>query len=263
MQGNNKNVLKKEIISLQEFLMNSWPAKYYYFLDGWILRFTDGVTSRANSVFPIRYTGTQKTLEYNINLVEKAYRTYNLEAMYTIPEIHEPENLTDNLLKRGYSTFDHTIALGIKLEEIQIIERKNDFSYKILENRSVEFSEFLATFSKRNENEQIIIQEINQRILIPKKCYILAKENDKVVGTLFAVLVPQGYMYIGDVFVHPKYRRRNIATSLLQKLINEWILPNEVRKIWLQVEQNNTKALNLYRKFGMRKLYSYFYMKKA
>ena len=72
---------KKEIKRFQEFLMNSWPAKDYYFLNGWILRFTKGVTSRANSVFPIKYTGTQKTLNTDISLVEKAYKAHRMSSM--------------------------------------------------------------------------------------------------------------------------------------------------------------------------------------
>jgi ribosomal protein S18 acetylase RimI-like enzyme len=138
----------------------------------------------------------------------------------------------------------------------------DEFKYHILDSRIEEISEFLSKFSKRNEEEQRIIQKINQRIIIPKKCYMLTKCKNEIVGTLLAVLVPQGYMYIGDVFVHPDYRRRNIATSMLIKLIDEWAIANEVKYIWLQVEKSNFNALNLYRNFGMKKLYTYFYMKR-
>lgn len=254
--------LKKEVKDLQEYLMNSWPAKHYYFLNGWILRFTDGVTSRANSVFPVRYTGTQKTLDEDIDLVEKAYKAHYLQPVYTIPEFHEPKNLKSKLLKRGYYSFDHTIALGIEIDEIHRKKINVDFEYTILDSRVEEISEFLANFSKRNEKEQKIIQKINQRIIIPKKCYMLTKNNNEIVGTLLAVLVPQGYMYIGDVFVHPDYRRQRVATSMLVKLIDKWTVAKRLKYIWLQVERNNIKALNLYFKFGMKKLYNYFYMKR-
>ena len=253
---------KKEIKNYQEYLMNSWPAKHYYFLNGWVLRFTEGVTSRANSVFPIRYTGTQKTLDNDMNLVEKAYRAHNLEPVYTIPEFHEPNNLKDKLLERGYHTFDHTITLGIRIEEIQRIDINDDFEYNFLDTRIEEISKFLAKFSERKESDQLIIQEINQRIIIPQKCYMLVKSKNVIIGTLRAVLVPQGYMYIGDVFVHPDYRRQRVATSMLIKLINESSVADRAKYIWLQVEKNNVKALNLYYKFGMRKLYDYFYMKR-
>ena len=71
--------------------MNSWPAKYNFFLNGWILRFNEGVTSRANSVFPISYTGTQKKLDSDIDIVEKAYDAYKLPAVYTMHEFYEPK----------------------------------------------------------------------------------------------------------------------------------------------------------------------------
>lgn len=253
---------KKRVRQFQEFLINSWPAKHYYFLNGWILRFTEGVTSRANSVFPVRYTGTQESLDYDIDFVEKAYNAHRLQPIFTIPEFHEPKNLTEKLLDRGYYSFDHTIALGIKIEEIQRIEINDEFEYNILDTRVEEISEFLANFSKRNEKEQKIIQKINQRIIIPKKCYMLTKYNNEIVGTLLAVLVPQGYMYIGDVFVHPDYRRQKVATSMLVKLIDKWAVAKGLKYIWLQVERNNIKALNMYFKFGMKKLYNYFYMKR-
>lgn len=91
---------------------------------------------------------------------------------------------------------------------------------------------------------------------------MLTKYNNEVIGTLLAILVPQGYLYIRDVFVHPDYRKQNIATSMLIRLIDEWAVGNGVKYIWLQVERNNFKALNLYQKFWMKKLYDYYYMKK-
>jgi hypothetical protein len=44
---------RDEVIFVQEIANNCWPAKEYFFLNGWILRFTDGATSRANSVIPL------------------------------------------------------------------------------------------------------------------------------------------------------------------------------------------------------------------
>ncbi|MBY8991848.1 MAG: GNAT family N-acetyltransferase [Candidatus Lokiarchaeota archaeon] len=253
---------KKKVRQFQEFLMNSWPAKHYYFLNGWVLRFTVGVTSRANSVFPVGYTGAQKDLGSDIDLVEKAYNVHKLPPVFTIPEFHEPKNLKAKLLERGYHTYDHTSALGIKIEDLQNESINEDFEYYIFGSRNEEISGFLAKFSKRNEEEQRIIQEINQRILIPKKCYMLTKCKNVIIGTLLAVLVPQGYMYIGDVFVHPNYRRQRVASSMLVKLIDKWAIKEAVKNIWLQVEINNKKALNLYYKIAMRKLYNYFYMKR-
>ena len=76
------------------------------------------------------------------------------------------------------------------------------------------------------------------------------------------VLNPQGFLYIGDVLVHPHFRRKQVATSLLTKLIVDWAIPNDSKYIWLQVENDNFGALNLYQKLGMKKIYNYYYMKR-
>ncbi|MHA1988578.1 MAG: GNAT family N-acetyltransferase [Promethearchaeota archaeon] len=252
---------EKEIKQFQEFLLNSWPAKHYYFLNGWILRFTDGITSRANSVFPIRYTGTDDTLDNDIDIVEQAYRAHSLSPVFTMHEFFEPEKLEDKLLAREYKKYDHTRALGLGIDEIQTEKINNDFEYTFFDSRVKEISDFLTNFSKFNKEEQGIIQEINQRLTIPKKCYTTAKYQNTIVGTLLAVLIPQGFLYIGDVFVHPDFRRQGVATSMLVKLKDDWAIKSGAKTIWLQVEKVNIKALNLYHKFGMTKLYDYYYMK--
>ncbi|MCK4382843.1 MAG: GNAT family N-acetyltransferase [Candidatus Lokiarchaeota archaeon] len=252
---------KKEIKQFQEFLLNSWPAKHYYFLNGWILRFTDGITSRANSVFPIRYTGTDDTLDNDIDIVEQAYKAHSLPPVFTMHEFYKPENLEDKLLAREYEMYDHTIALVLDIDEVQSNIINNVFEYTIFNSRIKEISDFLIKFSKFNKEEQAIVQEINQRLIIPNKCYMVVKYDNTVIGTLLAVLVPQGFLYVGDVFVHPDFRRQGVATSMLIMLKDDWGIINGVKTIWLQVENVNTKALDLYRKLGMVRLYDYYYMK--
>ena len=75
------------------------------------------------------------------------------------------------------------------------------------------------------------------------------------------VLNPQGFLYIGDMLVHPHFRRQKVATSMLIKLIVDWAIPKDSKYIWLQVENDNFGALNLYKRVGLKKLYSYYYMK--
>ncbi len=77
------------------------------------------------------------------------------------------------------------------------------------------------------------------------------------------VLNSQGFLYIGDVLVHPQFRRQNIATSMLNKLVVDWGLSNKTKYVWLQIEKDNYKAQNLYQKLGMKIIYSYYYMKKS
>lgn len=254
----------KDFKKLQEILMNSWPAQHYYFLNGWILRFTEGVTSRANSVFPINYTGDLDNLDRDIKFVEKAYQAHKLPTIFTIPEYFEPNGLDVKLLEQEYhqaGCITHTMIASIQELRNEIIN--DDFSYIFYSERINKFSTFLAKFSKRNQPAQNVLEALAHRIIIPQKRFIVAEYENKVVGTLMGILDPHGFLYIADVLVDPEVRRQNIATSLFFKLINEWGILNGVKTIWLQVEIENSEAMNLYNKLGFKKAYSYYYLEKS
>ncbi len=252
----------KEVKKFQEFLLNSWPAEQYFFLNGWILRFNKGVTYRANSVFPIYYTGDSKQIEDDIEIVEKAYKLHGLPSIFTMHEYFEPEDLDITLKNRGYLEVDHTNALLALIDEIPISKINSNFNYEISDVRNEAFSGLLARFTQRNNAQQEIIDEIVNRLILPKKCFVLAKKQNETVGTLMGVLNPYGYVYIADLFVIPEYRRNGIATSLMVKIIIDWAILNRAKYVWLQVEVENNHAMKLYKKLGMKKAYSYYYLRK-
>ncbi|MFX1419294.1 MAG: GNAT family N-acetyltransferase [Promethearchaeota archaeon] len=255
---------KEEIKRLQEVLMNSWPAHHYYFLNGWVLRFTDGVTARANSVFPLSYTGNLDYLDKDIKIVEKAYKAYNLPAIFTIPEHFEPSNLDSKLLEHGYQQLGcvtHTMIISVQELKREIINE--EFKYNFYFERVNDFSNFLAQYSNRDKQAQNVLDALAKRIKIPQKRFMIAKKNNKVIGTLMGILDPLKFLYIVDVLIHPDFRQQKIATSMFYKLIKEWGIPNGVKMIWLQVETENPIAMNLYKNLGLKKAYSYYYLEKS
>ncbi len=245
----------------QEYIMNAFPSKFYYFLNGWVVRFTGGITYRANSVFPINYIGDETQIEKDIEVVEKEYKKYGLPTIFTMHDYFKPENLDEILKIRGYKEDSHTNALISEINEIKRSEINRYYNYEIYNNRIPEFSNLLAQYTNKDEEQQEIITEISRRITIPKKCFILAKFKEKVVGTLMGVLNSEGYVYVSDLLVAPDHRRNNIATSMIFTLIDEWALKNNARYIWLQVEVQNRIANKLYEDLEFRKAYYYYYLK--
>jgi ribosomal protein S18 acetylase RimI-like enzyme len=252
----------KEVKKFQEYLMNAWPAEHYYFLNGWILRFTKGVTYRANSVIPINYTGDIKHIKTDIKLVETAYKKFNLPTIFTMPDFYEPEELDGILRKRGYIEHDRTNALLMPVSKLDLREINNDFNYGFYMDREDDFSSLLSKYTKRDEYQQKIIKEITDRIVVPNKCFVIAKKNGYPIGTLMGVFNPYGYIYIADVFVVPELRRRKIASSMLKYAIKVWAKINRAKYIWLQVEIENSSAMKLYENLGMTKVYSYYYLRR-
>ncbi|MFX0026212.1 MAG: GNAT family N-acetyltransferase [Candidatus Hermodarchaeota archaeon] len=253
---------KNLVRSLLENLINSWPAQHYFFHNGWILRFNEGVTSRANSVIPLNYYGNKTTIHKDIEITESAYQNYNLPTIFMMHDFYKPSYLKNKLIENGYKEFDFTIGMGNHIKDILSLKVNKTIVYSFYNERTLEISDFLAENSARPEDQQIIIKEITQRIKIPKKCFIIAKIQDEIIGTLMGVLDQNGILYLADMVVDPNHRRKGIAISLLYKAIIEWALPKNVNFVWLQVEIVNKNAIDLYKKLGLKELYHYHYLKK-
>lgn len=72
-------------------------------------------------------------------------------------------------------------------------------------------------------------------------------EDNKVVGFIIATCLYET-VDILSIIVDPLYRRKKVATNLLDYLFSE--IDDEVETITLEVSVNNVNAINLYKKFG-------------
>ena len=243
--------------------MNSWPALDYYYLRGWILRFSKGVTWRSNSVLPLNYHGSRKTLDQDINHVENAYTSLNLTPAFMMFDYHQPRILKKILNTYNYGEYDNTKTLICPPNEFNSRVLNTDVSYEFYNTRVQEISSFMAKYSSRSEQDQKEIELISNKIKFPQKRFIVAKFDEHIIASMMTVLDPRGYLYFSDILVLSEYRRKGIATSMMHKAIFEWSNPSLVKYIWLQVEDRNDAALMFYDKLGMKELYSYSYYRKV
>lgn len=78
--------------------------------------------------------------------------------------------------------------------------------------------------------------------------YECAEENGKIVGYMGMWRILDE-CHITNVAVLPEYRKRGIATLLIDKMIKVCKC-SEITKMTLEVRESNFNAINLYRKFG-------------
>ena len=82
--------------------------------------------------------------------------------------------------------------------------------------------------------------------------FIVAKEDAKIVGFAMCWYI-MDECHIGNIAVHPDYRKKGIATSLLNELLkgcNE----HGTKSILLEVRVSNIPAQELYKKLGFEEL---------
>jgi GNAT superfamily N-acetyltransferase len=254
--------LEQKIREFQISFLNLWPAMNYYFLRGWILRFTKGVTDRANSVLPYDYFGTEKTLLEDLHHVEKVYKDQTLPSLFTIPKFYKPLNLPEFLKKYGYESFSHSITMCADFDELNLSKLPSlDINCIIKSNLFNEFSEIHINNTEKTRRTEKIIYDLFKRFNNIKKGFIVVTIGKKPIATIMGTLDHNGYLYMGDLFVLPSYRNHGLAKAIILELIR-WATPKGAKEIYLQVEKKNEVALSLYKQLGFKKLYEYYYLKK-
>lgn len=90
---------------------------------------------------------------------------------------------------------------------------------------------------------------INKEILSDTDSVYNYMDNDKVLGYLEIRLV-DGVVDIMNLFVNEEDRKKGIATSLMNKMIEE----EDYSRIMLEVNENNVDAIRLYSKLGFKEI---------
>ena len=122
------------------------------------------------------------------------------------------------------------------------INRKNfkKFQKDILE---IEKSSFVSPWS--------LVQFLNELVSPSSYIWGILKE-DKIIGYICFWIVADE-IHIMNIAVHPDMRGKGMARLLLNKLIQLAINKN-ISNIWLEVRPSNKIAINLYERFGFKRV---------
>ncbi len=229
-----------------------WPSLQTIVYDGWVLRFADGYTKRANSITPI-YESFIDT-EEKIQKCEKIYRDKNLPVIYKITEKSTPAGIDDLLEKKGYKRIDEVSVMVLNIPEI--IKRENG-NLKIEYEPKIEWIENYFKISENNpENCNTALKMLYN---IAGKTFYISKvnENVEVVGCGFGV-IEREFIGIFDISVSKEFRRMGYGTDIINSLIGI-AKKNGIKKAYLQVVKGNTAAENMYKNIGFEEKYTYWY----
>ena len=84
---------------IEELALNAWPALQTLLLDGWVVRFANGYTRRANSVNPL-YASEQDT-DAKLRACEQFYRDRGLKVVFKMTAASQPDGLDALLAARA------------------------------------------------------------------------------------------------------------------------------------------------------------------
>jgi ribosomal protein S18 acetylase RimI-like enzyme len=242
--------MKDIILLYEELSLNAHPALQTQFYDGWVLRFANGYTNRANSVNPL-YPSTLD-LQEKIAESEKRYSAQDLPTVYKLTDGTDP--IIDKVLaEQGYEIVSPTFVMDMDL-------RNRDFlSGDIITKHYADDDWLNAYFNFSGYKDSIKIETAKQivgNVKSPMICGRVVK-NDISVACGSAV-VERGYMALLNIVVDAAKRGNGYGTEVCESLLAA-VKEMDAHTAYLQVVQDNAKAINLYKKLGYNKVYSYWY----
>lgn len=237
----------------EELSINSHPSLQTQYYDGWMLRFSNGYTNRANSVNML-YPSTID-LQTKIAVCETYYANQKLPCAFKVTEDSE-EGLDSLLDDEGYQVVTPTNVMRMDLAD----RRFEEGNCIITEQATDEWLHTYFTLEHCNDEKKKTTAKQMLRMIQNQTLYCLIEENGKGIACASAV-IERGYMTLVHVIVDETYRGRGYGRMVCESLLAE-AKQQGAHTAYLQVLQKNDVAIHLYETLGYEKLYSYWYRVK-
>jgi GNAT superfamily N-acetyltransferase len=239
------------ITTIEELSLNAWPSHQTLLYDGWVLRFANGYTRRANSVIPLSPSSID--LDEKIAFCEGIYREQMLDVVFKLTPAAFPPNLDESLSARGYRKDAST---AVQILDLEAVNLKPDREVELQENLSEGWLDGFCRMNAVGEPRREILRRILLNI-VPRHCFVAIRAGDQIVACGLGVL-QAGYLGLFDIVTDEALRRRGYGGQIVNSLL-AWGKQNGARLSYLQVMLNNPPALHLYSKIGFVEEYQYWY----
>jgi GNAT superfamily N-acetyltransferase len=240
---------------LEELSLNAWPALQTVLYDGWLLRFANGYTRRANSVQAL-YPSTLD-LEEKIAYCEAMYGAHGLNTVFKPTGIEQPPDFEVALVQRGYILDAPTSVQTCSLLDFTPAEPSAG-----VEIESIASEEWLKAFCRlRNlEDRYLPTMQTMLRSIVPQAGFFRLLFDNEIAAVGMGV-IEGGYVGLYDIITDSRLQKRGLGTQFIHSIVR-WARRSRVHTAYLGVMQSNTPALNLYHKLGFREVYRYWYRRK-
>lgn len=239
------------IHTIEERSLNAWPSLQTMFCDGWVLRFADGYTRRANSINPLY--ASQMDVHEKIQTCETIYRGKGLPVVFKMTCASQPQYLDAVLAAREYQADAHTSVQTVDLRDAgQPPVRDAQLAGDLTEP-------WLTAFCRMSDIADPRVPTLRRMLssIVPRRRFASICVEGQVIACGIGVL-ESGFLGLFDIATDPRCRRQGHARRLVGSLL-AWGSQEAAHTAYLQVMLSNEPALALYREIGFAEQYRYWY----
>ncbi len=248
----------REIKKIEDLSLNAWPSWQMQIYDGWILRYSSFYTHRTNCVEQLGESTLP--LPEKVDYCEHVYRRWQTPCIFKVSPVGNPR-LDEFLARRGYAVEHRTEVMVRGLSDVPLTFDDDPAIPLTLENH-VSYAWMEGLFSLKGMDD-VVHRHIVPAMYdaIPKdQIAVSARLDGRVVATGLGIL-DRDYIGVYAIHVDPCYRRRGIASSIVQTIVREGKRQG-ASKSYLQVVSGNQGARRMYEGLGFRELFSYWFRVK-
>jgi len=245
-------LIESTIQRYEECSFNAWPALQSLIAGGWLLRFAQGHTRRANSVNAL---SRSVELEEIVDFAGPFYRQLDLPLIFRVTPLI-PHEFDLRLEQQGFRLLD----------SVQVMTR--DLSLSQPHDPAVHWSDRPSGDWLRGVDDAAQLGDSARQVQL---AMLTAQRVPTAFATLFEDGMPLAYgmaayergaVGLFKIVTLPQARRRGAAIRLCSSLL-AWGQQQGARSAYLQVESDNQAALALYEKMGFSTAYQYHYRVSA
>ncbi|MBM3521864.1 MAG: GNAT family N-acetyltransferase, partial [Alphaproteobacteria bacterium] len=241
---------RETIERLEQFAFNAWPAQQSVERDGWVLRFNDGFTRRANSANAFRPAA--RPLEPLIDEVAAAYRATGLRPIFRLTPL-APRGIDALLARRDYALLDPSLVQTARIDWTQ---GPGDPSILIEKSAGAAWLAGYVAASALDPAPAATLAAMLTRIPEPVGFARIADDGSDLAFGFAAV--EDDHVGLFDIVTMAAARRRGLGLRLVRSLL-AWASRHGAEHAYLQVVEANTAAQRLYARLGFATAYGYHY----
>lgn len=241
---------------LEQLVIGDWPAAESAPLDGWLLRYSAGVTHRGNSVA----AGTRlpgDALDCSFGEVERWYGARDLSPCFQVFD-HAPPALDNALAARGYEAVFGSWVQTADCRTIDGTERAVGLSAQVRDTRDAEWLSIAAGRSRFASDVRAFEGFVDR--IGARAGHAIAHLDGVPIAAGLGVLSPC-WLGVYAMVTVPEARRRGAARALVDALF-AWASASGVQQAYLLVGQDNHGSIELYRRAGFTTQARYWYRQR-